>query len=228
LLSSWGIKFEPVDVEAKPEAIQELARHGIRAVPAVVVEERAFHGWNPGGLAQFMGIEYAAPERLSPDELAKRLDRILEAAQRAIRQVPPQHLGMTAPDRARTVRDLGYHVFRLSLAYREAMEQGNLPKEWLQEGAPPQIPDGPAIALYGQNVRNRLSEWLGRAEGCRGRVMTYYGSQTAHEMLERTTWHAAQHLRQLYLFLQRMQVTPNRPLTEEDYKGLPLPREVWS
>jgi hypothetical protein len=228
LLSSWGIKFEPVDVEAKPEAIQDLARHGIRAVPAVVVEERAFHGWNPGGLAQFMGIEYAAPERLSPDELARRLDRILEAAQRAIRQVPPQHLGMTAPDRARTVRDLGYHVFRLSLAYREAMEQGNLPKEWLQEGAPPRIPDGPAIALYGQNVRNRLSEWLGRPEGCRGTVMTYYGSQTAHEMLERTTWHAAQHLRQLYLFLQRMEVTPDRPLTEEDYEGLPLPKEVWS
>ena len=217
-----------MNVEAKPEAIQELARHGIRAVPAVIVGDQAFHGWTPQGLAQFMGLEYFQPERLSPSNLGRRLDRILEAAQRAIRQVPPQHLGMVARDRARTVRDLGYHVFRLSLAYREAMEQGTLPKEWLQEGAPPEIPDGPAIALYGQKVRNRVAEWLGRPEGCKGGVTTYYGPQTAHELLERTTWHAAQHLRQLYLFLQRMGVTPDQPLTDEDYKGLPMPKEIWS
>ena len=182
----------------------------------------------PYGLAQFMGVEYAGPERLSPAELAKRLDRILDAAQRAIRQVPPQHLGMTAPDRARTVRDLGYHVFRISLAYREAMEQRTLPKEWLQEGAPPDITDGSAIALYGQRVRNRVAEWLARPEGGEGVVTTYYGPQSAHELLERTTWHAAQHLRQIYLFLQRMEVIPDRPLTDEDYRGLPIPKEVWS
>ena len=217
-----------MNVEAKPEAIRDLARHGIRTVPAVIVGDRAFHGWNPQELAQIVGEEYSQSELLSPGELARRLDRILEAAQRAMRQVPPQHLGMVAPDRARTVRDLGYHVFRLSLAYREAMEQGILPREWLQEGAPPEIPDGPAIALYGQKVRNRVAEWLARPEGCKGGVTTYYGPQTAHELLERTTWHAAQHLRQLYLFLQRMEVTPDQPLTDEDYKGLPLPKEVWS
>ena len=217
-----------MNVEAKPEAIQDLARHGIRSVPVVIAGDRVFHGWNPQGLAQFVGAEYSQSERLSPGELARRLDRILEAAQRAIRQVPPQHLGMVAPDRARTVRDLGYHVFRLSLAYREAMEQSTLPREWLQEGAPPEIPDGPAIALYGEKVRNRVAEWLACPEGCKGGVTTYYGPQTAHELLERTTWHAAQHLRQIYLFLQRMGVTPDQPLTDEDYKGLPMPREVWS
>jgi hypothetical protein len=228
LLSSWEVKFEPVDVEANPGALKDLERHGIRTVPAVIRGDRTFHGWNPRGLAHFVGVEYSESERLSPGELTKRLDRILEAAQRAIRQVPNQHLGMVAPDRARTVRDLGYHIFRLSLAYREAMEQGYLPKEWLQEGAPPEIPDGPAIALYGQNVRGRLSDWLGRPQGCRGVVNTYYGRQTAHEFLERTTWHAAQHLRQLYVFLERMQVNPDHPLTDEDYKGLPIPEEVWS
>jgi hypothetical protein len=90
------------------------------------------------------------------------------------------------------------------------------------------IPDGPAIALYGQKVRNRVTEWLASPEGCKGSVTTYYGRQTAHELLGRTTWHAAQHLRQIYLFLQRMGVTPDHPLTEEDYKGLPIPKEVWS
>ena len=74
-----------MNVEAKPEAIQDLARHGIRAVPAVIVGDRAFHGWNPQRLAQFVGVEYSQPERLSSSELAGHLDRILQAAQRAIR-----------------------------------------------------------------------------------------------------------------------------------------------
>jgi hypothetical protein len=59
-------------------------------------------------------------------------------------------------------------------------------------------------------------------------VGTYYGQQTAHELLERTTWHAAQHLRQLYFFLERMGIAPENPLTEEDYKGLPIPKDIWS
>jgi len=208
--------------------MQDLAGHGVRSVPAVITGGRAFYGWNPAGLAEFMGVAYAVPERLSPGELAERLDRILEAALRAMGQVPPEHLGMMAPDRARSVRDLGYHVFRISLAYRQALEQNYLPKEWLQEGAPPDIPDGPAIAQYGRKVREQMAEWLARPEGCRGTVMTYYGPQTAHELLERTAWHAAQHLRQLYLFLERMGVTPDRPLTDDDYQGLPLPKEIWS
>ncbi len=217
-----------MDVEAKPEALQDLARHGIRTVPAVIAGDRSFYGWNPRGLAEIVGVVFAEPPRLSPGELASRLDRILEAAQRAIRQVPKEHLDMVAPDRARTVRDLGYHIFRLSIAYREAMEQGFLPEGWLQEKASPDLPDGSAIALYGQTVRARLADWLGRPEGCQGTIHTYYGPQTAHEFLERTTWHAAQHLRQIYTFLQRMGVTPDRPLADDDYKGLPIPKEVWS
>ena len=206
----------------------DLKLHGIRSVPAVIVGDRAFHGWNPRGLAAFLNTQYLESGPLHPDELAKRLDRILEAAQRAIRQVPQEHLGMKAPDRDRTVKDLAYHLFRLSVAYRDAMEQGFLQQEWITSGAPPGVADGPTIALYGQEVRARLSEWLSQPERCRGTVDTYYGKQTAHELLQRTTWHAAQHLRQLYFFLERMGVSPENPLTEEDYKGLPIPKDVWS
>ena len=217
-----------MNVEAQPEALLDLKLHGIRTVPAVIIADRAFHGWNPRELAAFVGTRYLETGPLLPAELAKRLDRILEAAQWAIRQVPREHLGMKAPDRDRTVKDLAYHVFRLSAAYRDAMEQGFLQREWISSGAPPGVADGPAIASYGQEVRARLAEWLSQPEGCRGSVDTFYGEQTAHELLERTTWHAAQHLRQLYFFLECMGVSPLNPLTEEDYKGLPIPKDVWS
>ena len=46
--------------------------------------------------------------------------------------------------------------------------------------------------------------------------------------MERTTWHCAQHLRQIYWLLERMGVRADSPLTDADLEGLPLPRDVWS
>jgi hypothetical protein len=227
LLSSWRVPFEPVNVEGNPAAREELRRLGGPLVPAVAVGTRIVHGWNPKGVAELVGVAYVEPERLTPDELARGLDRILAAAQRAVRQVPADGLGMKSPDRDRPVWQLGYHVFRLSLAFRDGMEQRRFPEDWLQEEAPAEIRDGEAIARYGETVRERLAEWYARAGWCEGMVPTYYGPQTAHELLERTVWHAAQHLRQLYAFLERMGVAPYQPLTDADFSGLPLPKEVW-
>ena len=219
--------FEAVDVEAEPAALKALERLGIPLVPAVVVGDRAIHGWNPKAVAALVGVEYIEAERLSPGELARRLDTILAAAERAIRQVPAEHLGMASPGRDRSVRQLGYHIFRMSLAFRDAMQQGRYPEAWLLEEAPPEIEDGPAIARYGRTVRGELAGWLARPGACGGVVNTYYGPQSGHELLERTTWHAAQHVRQLYAFLDRMGVKPDEPLTEAGFRGLPLPKEVW-
>lgn len=56
---------------------------------------------------------------------------------------------------------------------------------------------------------------------------TYYGPQSAPELFERTVWHTAQHLRQIYVMLETLGVTPEAPLTEADYQGLPLPASIW-
>jgi len=216
-----------VNVEGDPAALAEMQRLGAPLAPAVAVGDRVVQGWNPKAVAELVGARYVEPPCLSPEELARRLDTILAAAERAVRQVPDDRLGMTSPDRDRTVRNLGYHVFRLSLAFRDAMVERRLPEEWLQEAAPAEIADGAAIARYGQTVRERLAEWFRRPQASAGVVETYYGPQTGHELLERTTWHAAQHLRQLYALLERMGVAPERPLGETDFEGLPLPAALW-
>lgn len=219
--------FEAVDVEATPAARRDLERLGIADLPAVVAGERAVHGWNPEALAALVGVAWEPPPRLTPAELARRLDRVLAAAERAMRQVPAEHLPMTHPGRDRPVRQLGYHVFRLSAALRQAMTEGRLPKAWLDEEAPPALADGPAVAAYGARVRAELAGWLAAPHAWDRAVDTYYGPQTGHQLLERTTWHAAQHLRQLYAFLGRMGVSPESPLGPADFEGLPLPTEIW-
>ena len=59
------------------------------------------------------------------------------------------------------------------------------------------------------------------------RVETYYGRRTMHEVLERTTWHAAQHARQLVLMLEAHGIAADRPLTPADLAGLPMPDDPW-
>ena len=227
MLASWGVAFEAIDVQAQPAARRDLERLGIPAVPAVVVGDRAVHGWNPKAVAALLGVPYEESARLQPGELACRLDRVLGVAQRALRQVPPEQFeARVVPGRQRSVRQLAYHIFRLGLAFRDAMVERRQPRAWLEEAAPPDLPDGPAIAGYGDQVRRALAEWLARPGASEGVVETYYGPQTGHELLERTVWHAAQHVRQLHAFLEGIGVTPADPLTPADLQGLPLPKDL--
>lgn len=214
-------------MEASPEAAQELHRLGLRLVPVLKRGDRIFHGWNPEGLARFLGVEPAPSRPIPPQELARRLDRILQVALNTVRPCRPEHLAKTLPGRARTLRELAYHIFRLSLAYRDALEEGYFPENWLLEKPPAEVSGGPELARYGETVRRRLAAWFEQPDAFSGSVETYYGRQTAHQLLLRTTWHAAQHLREFYGVLTRVGACPDEPLPEAELEGLPLPKALW-
>jgi hypothetical protein len=222
------VPFEGFDVEAQPERRADLAAVGVQRVPATIVGDRVVHGWNPEALAELVGVRYRAARKLTPAELAERMDQVLAATQRAIRQVPRERLGMKYPGRDRTVRQLGFHVFRVAASFVDTRELGNLDGAWFEENAPAEMADGEAVAGYGETVRRRLRAYFQRPGWCDGQVSTYYGPQTAPELMERTTWHSAQHLRQIYWFLDEMGVKKDAPLTDADLEGLPFPTEVWS
>ena len=220
--------FEGFDVEARPERRADLAAFGVQCVPATIVGDRIVHGWNPQALAELVGVPYRAPRKLTPAELAERMDSVLAATQRAIRQVPPEHLGMKYPGRDRTVHQLGFHVFRVAASFVDTRERGHLDGAWFEENAPREMADVDAVARHGETVRARLRAYCARPGWCDGEVSTYYGPQSAPEFMERTTWHVAQHLRQIYWFLDQLWIAKNAPLTDADLEGLPFPREVWS
>ena len=146
-----------------------------------------------------------------------------------IREVPAPHLTLTHPGRDRPLKDLAYHVFRLSLGFADAMDFGGFRPEWLEERAPADLTDGAGVARYGGLVRGRLAGWFeGAGPSELERVIeAYYGPQSGHELLERTTWHAAQHLRQLHALLDGVGAPPAAPLPVADFQGLPLPDSLW-
>ncbi|HWP35304.1 MAG TPA: DinB family protein [Thermodesulfobacteriota bacterium] len=193
----------------------------------MVVGDRAVHGWNPQRLAELLGVRYEPPPRLPPAELARRLDAVLAAAQRAVAQVPAGAFERKVPGRDRTARELAHHIFRLSLAFCQALDEGQLARAWLDEPPPPELRDGAALAAYGGEVRAALAARLPQAVARTDAIETPYGTQRVPELLERTAWHAAQHLRQLYALLGEAGVAPDRPLTEAELAGLPLPEALW-
>jgi hypothetical protein len=75
----------------------------------------------------------------------------------------------------------------------------------------------------------RLEAWWNRLEdkSCRQKVKTFYGTPPMHQLFERSTWHSAQHTRQLIAVLERFDIEPNRRLSAEDLAGLPLPEGLW-
>jgi DinB superfamily len=198
-------------------------------VPAVSVGDRAVHGWNPAGYAELLGVPYAANAQLPVRELARRLDRILESAQELVARFDAAQLDVIPPERKRSIRDLGFHVFRVGLSFIDTMDQGRMPDTWFEERAPAEMRDGGDVARWGALVRARITGWF---EGARDdefeRVLEiYYGPQGAHDLLERTTWHCAQHLRQLYILADRLGIRVPEPLPVEAFKGLPLPDAIW-
>ena len=187
------------------------------------------HGWNPEGYAELLGIKLPDKVRLSPPALAARIDRILATTEALMRCVDAGHFGWKPPERDRSVGNLGYHVFRVGLSFIDAVDRDGLQESWFGENAPADLRDGPALARYGALVRARISGWFEGAAGdyATRMIHTYYGPQGAHELLERTTWHCGQHLRQLYDLFARLNLEPPEPLRKELFDGLPMPNSVW-
>jgi hypothetical protein len=138
-------------------------------------------------------------------------------------------MGYQAPPGQRTVRELAHHVFRLALAFPDAMDSGQLPERWMRESAPEDLRDGPAVARFGALVRGRVGGWF---EGAAPReydrtVEVWDGRVSGRELLERITSQIAYHLQQLHAALAQLEHPPTAPLPTVDFQGLNMPTSPW-
>ena len=151
-----------------------------------------------------------------PAVLAERLDRVLATAVALVTRIPDAQLRSTPPGSDRPLRDLGFHVFRLGLAFADGMDMGRLPEPWFEERAPADLHDGAAIGRYGALVRGRLGGWFdGAGPGEYGRIIAVFdGPQTGYALLERVTTRAVEHLGRLHAALAALGVRPLDPLPD--------------
>ena len=184
---------------------------------------------NLGHVVKFLGLSEAVGPVLSPDQLVARLDLFLTAAVRFIAQMPDERLSMEVPNRPRSYRALAHHVFRIVEAFLEVMDGATLENGSVMAMPADSTMSAAEIVTYGEDVRQRLATWWAAKADKSGRdvVQTYYGPQSLHEYLERSTWHSGQHVRQWMMLLGMAGIVPNGALGDDAFAKLPMPTNVW-
>jgi len=215
-----------------PAGRQQLLALGVRNVPVVSRGEQFVFGQNLEDVAEFVGLQGTGHKPLPPGQLIGKWLNVLRAAQRFLRQMPNERLNEKVIDnRDRSIRLMGHHVFRIGEAFLEtavdgieyAVQLANIPPK---DGT---FTTGEEIARYGDTIIARLDKWWKELadKSCQQKVKTFFGMQPIYMLYERSTWHSAQHARQLAAVLERFGIEPNGRLTSEDLAGLPLPERLW-
>jgi glutaredoxin len=229
-LTRQGVDYESINVHGNEAGMAELRELGARSVPVVARGGRFVFAQSIGDVIEFLGLKVRPQERLEPEALMRKMDLVLRAAARYVRQLPAEALDQTFRNRNRPIRVLAHHVFRIVEGFLESMHDGKeLTYERIMQTASPSIRTGEDIARYGESVLERAQAWWRGFpdRACAGSVDTYFGKQPLHIVLERTVWHPAQHTRQLMLILETLGIQPERPLSAADLAGLPLPEKAW-
>jgi glutaredoxin/uncharacterized damage-inducible protein DinB len=229
-LKQQGVEFESIDVSARPEAMKDLLAFGVKTVPVVARGNQFVFAQALEDVSRFVGTKFDN-KRLSPQALVDKWLAVMRAAQRHAMQIPPARMGERAVEsRDRSIRDLAYHVYQVPDSFLQAVNHGVQDLTSIYNAPPPkEITKPEQIAAYGARITEGIDRWWSQLpdKSCRQTVKTYYGERPLHELLERCTWHSAQHARQIIAVLERLGIEPKGKLSAADYAGLPMPQGLW-
>jgi hypothetical protein len=210
-----------------PTGMAELERLGVRSVPVLSRGDKYTFGQSTKQIVEFLGLGEKSGPELSTDELAARVTKFMDAALELIPLMPADRLDIHVPGRPRSYRTLAFHLFRVVDAFLDANENVTLVQAMFRE-EPAADASTAALVAYGTKVRDRFRAWWQAGDTAPSKTLqTYYGPQSLHELMERTTWHSGQHVRQYMMLLEKEGVTHHRPLVASDFTKLPMPQNVW-
>jgi glutaredoxin len=231
-LTRHDVPFDAVNIIGGGDGMARMRARGFDMAPVVCRDDVCVSGVDIPAVAALLDIEYTPHPVLPPQELYPKMVAVLDALVRYARQIPYDELTHRSPDRDRTFRELLLHAmdapWAFVLGYETGREQWRYPA--MVESKTPTM-TGEEIAEYGERVRMVLTGWwerAGRHDPLDNVIESYWGAQSLHDCMERETWHSAQHARQVLMFLDRLGIIPDGPLTPDTLAGLPLPDHVWA
>jgi hypothetical protein len=212
-----------------PDGVAELRRLGARSIPVLSRHDDWVFAQNIAHVVKFLGLNEKAGPVLTPEALLKRVSLFVETATKIVPQMPDALLSKDVPNRPRSYRVLGHHIFRIPEVLLLTADGATLTYESLMPGVPEALQTSADIGRYGETILAGLADWWENRADRTGKqvVHTYYGDQMLHEVLERTTWHCGQHVRQWFMLLDMAGITPVTTLDASAFKDLPMPSSVW-
>jgi DinB superfamily len=229
-LGKHQIPFISRNILKDDAALDELLALGTRQLPVISRGKSWVNGQSLKEIARFVGIDLGVVRHLPVAELVRRMDVVLDGAARFLAQIPVHHLEDQLPGRPRSYAQLAWHLFNVVDAFLEH-EEGTPLQATAYNRVPAPGTTRQQILAYGTDVRTRFEAWSQSAQAradWASRANVYYGDVSRHEFLERTTWHAGQHSRQLMWILEdTLHILPDRPIDPATWIGLPMPEKVW-
>jgi uncharacterized damage-inducible protein DinB len=200
-------------------------------VPVTVVGDKTVSGFDRHELTRLFNLSIQKEKPVAGPWLFETLDKILAAVIRATRQVPPDRLMWTTPDRNRPLKVFCYHILVDPIHVLDAIASGkydgNFKLTYAEKAEPFHSMED--VARFGEESRARVREAakkLGRAEFERP-IDGYAGKTDGDELFYLVLSHTAHHLRQLYEMLRTIGVEPSHPLGDKDFEGISMPKELW-
>jgi hypothetical protein len=212
------------------DGLAELEKFGVRSIPVVARGTEWVSGQDFAAVARLAGIQWRQPGRLPPSVLAERSLKVMAIARQLIDDIPQSQLDTKLPARPRTYRELFCHIFQIFEVFLDYVERGRrVTQEDYTRGIPDSIRSTEELLRYADGIRARFAAWWqrGRDDDFQKEVMLHYGRRTLEEFMERTTWHAMQHVRQLQLVVETLGIKPSTKVEQKDMEGLPLPEHIF-
>ena len=233
-LNKHGVVYTSINVMDSQDGLKDLQRHGLRTIPVIMRGEDWADGQILADVARVAGIELKQTVLLPPLELVQRTRKFLVTSPSVLAAIPDSDLDQLLPQRPRSYRQLGYHIFHIFEIFLDLAENGRRVEfaDFVDEENGLAKPGAHTDLLrnYNAGIISRLDHWVrlsaGHVDYSAG-ADVYYGRQTLHEFLERSAWHIGQHTRQLQAVADLRGLTPSDRVESGDFDGLPMPEHVY-
>lgn len=229
MLSEMEVDFASINILEDDEALNELTSRGIRSVPVLIRGDEILFTQSLEDVAKFVGKSRTV-NRLPPAELFARWQYFLNTAIGLIEQIPPDRLhDFPIEKRQRTICNLAYHIFQVPEGVMAMTEGRTRDSRDYDNAIYDHLTTIPQILDFGRGVIEQHRRWWATVDQSgEKQIATYYGPQPLHQILERGTWHSAQHTRQLGHVLDELKVRVAKPIDKAAFEGLPMPRAIWA
>lgn len=189
-----------------------------------MVGNNAVHGVDLQQVAGLVGLDYDSRPQLSPAELRNRQAVLLSILDRAIDRIPESVHGTKIPGRDRTIWNLVEHMCEIASVYQRVATGISI---FDATAADAEVNGELSSVQLHSSIKDLTMRLSAETLDYERRVETYFGVASLHYVLERSTWHIAQHLRQLASLMCDVDPSIMPEIDAKLLAGLPIPIEVW-
>ena len=230
-LKRLGVEFESINVVATPEAMEELSARGIRGVPVVSRGDKYAYAQSLAVVNEFIGVTEQLPTR-ETEVIFEKWIALLKIGVCYLESCPAEELRADVlKERERPVGELAYHAFQIVQAFLHCMKTGE--RDWFERSSGPVSMEealnkarlvafaratAEELARYWNDGETKFEDFPAEFEG---------GLNSSHEFLDRSSWHSAQHIRQIAAVLGRDGIALTPAWSDDFVQGLGVPQNLW-